>query len=147
MKYSQYRFRFYVNASHEVFINGMWGDKHSHTWEIVVHIVKMQAKFVEFNKVEEKISDFLQQYEGGHFNAKKPFDTINPTLENCCEYFAEQISEILQKENWGLLMLEMSETPTRSCIINILDGHVDDGSKELDQAADTLIYEMLGESI
>ena len=36
MRYSQYRFSFYLNASHAIYINGELGDSHPHTWEIVI---------------------------------------------------------------------------------------------------------------
>lgn len=120
-RYKQYKFKFYLNARHAIYIDGLLGTVHPHTWEITLNVIKRQDGFIEFNKLEKKIEEFIKPYQNKELNEEEPFDTINPTLENCCDYFKEQISNILDKEGWVLLMMEMSETPSRSYVISMLD--------------------------
>lgn len=94
---------------------------HPHTWEITLHVIKMQHDFVQFGDLEKKIEAFMQQYQDQELNSIPPFDVINPTLENCCDYFKEQISRILEEAGWLFLMIEMSETPSRSYVISMID--------------------------
>lgn len=128
-RYKQYKFKFYLNARHAIYIDGILGAMHPHTWEITLNVIKKQNDFIEFNKLEKKIEEFIKRYQDKELNEEEPFDTINPTLENCCDYFKEQISSILDKEGWVLLMMEMSETPSRSYVISMID------ENEMDQEA------------
>ena len=45
----------------------------------------------------------------------------NPTLENLCDYFKTMLSRILGGNGWLLTKIEMSETPSRSYIIDRAD--------------------------
>ena len=119
--YKQYKFKFYLNARHAIYIDGVLGAMHPHTWEITLHVIKMQHDFVQFGDLEKKIEAFMQQYQDQELNSIPPFDVINPTLENCCDYFKEQISRILEEAGWLFLMIEMSETPSRSYVISMID--------------------------
>lgn len=120
-RYKQYKFKFYLNARHAIYIDGLLGAMHPHTWELTMNVIKKQDTFIEFNKIEQKIDEFIKQYQDKELNAVEPFDVINPTLENCCDYFKEKISDILENEGWILLMMEMSETPSRSYVISMID--------------------------
>lgn len=119
--YKQYKFKFYLNARHAIYINGILGAMHPHTWEITLHVIKMQHDFIQFGDLEKKIETFMQQYQDQELNSIPPFDVINPTLENCCDYFKEQISRLLEEAGWLFLMIEMSETPSRSYVISMID--------------------------
>lgn len=121
MRYSQYKFKFYLNASHAIYINGLKGQVHPHTWEITIHVLKEKEEFVEFSMLEKKIEDWMKQYQDRLLNEVSPFDRINPTTENCCDYFKEVLKKMLCDEGWLLLTIEMSETPTRSYVINLYD--------------------------
>ena len=121
MRYSQYKFKFYLNASHAIYINGSMGQRHPHTWEITIHVLKEKEEFVEFSTIEKKIEDWMKQYQDKSLNEIAPFDKINPTMENCCDYFKESLKQILFGEGFILLTIEMSETPTRSYVINLFD--------------------------
>lgn len=143
MRYRQYKFKFYINASHAIYINGKLGERHPHTWEIVLCTLKIQEDFVQFDRVEQQIEEFIDQFQESYMNDIPPFDLINPTLENCCEYFKDQISELLRKEGWLLLMIEMSETPTRSYVINLLDESDNNQNKDMDTLADVILNRLL----
>lgn len=120
-RYKQYKFKFYLNARHAIYINGVLGAMHPHTWEITLHVIKMQQNFIQFTDLEKKIEAFMDQYQDKDLNECPPFDIINPTLENCCDYFKEQLSTILNEEGWLFLMMEMSETPSRSYVISMIE--------------------------
>lgn|GEM_PF-513193 len=118
MKYNQYRFKFYFNASHAIYLLGELGQSHPHTWEIIVQTVKITDNFVLFNEIEKAIEDFLTRYQDVSINTVEPFTTTNPTLENICTYFKECTQEMLYAKGWLLLSIELSETPTRSYLIS-----------------------------
>ncbi|MGM5489360.1 6-carboxytetrahydropterin synthase [Weissella koreensis] len=74
---------------------------------------------MQFNEYEKDIMDYLKRYEDSTLNEVKPFDKLNPTVENFAEvvfndlrYHSKLIENkiILQK-------LEVSEGPTRTYII------------------------------
>lgn len=115
--YEQYKFKFYLNASHAIHIDGILGEAHPHTWEIAIHTIRQEDNFKAFHEIEEKVEQLLQPYQDGFLNSQPSFQQINPTLENCCRYFCEVITAMLKMEGWKLLQIEMSETPTRSFIM------------------------------
>jgi 6-pyruvoyltetrahydropterin/6-carboxytetrahydropterin synthase len=119
MRFRRYKFKFYLNASHAIYINGALGERHPHTWEITLHVLKEREDFIQFNIVEEKVKEWMNRYQDSFLNKVDPFDTINPTLENCCDYFKDKLEVILRNEGWILLSIEMSETPTRAYIIDL----------------------------
>lgn len=121
MKYNQYRFKFYLNASHSIYLNGRLGEEHPHTWEIIINTVKLKESFIIFNDVEKEIEKYLKIFQDRYLNEVRPFTTLNPTLENICEYFKDTLQSLLIENGWLLLSIEISETPTRSYIIDISD--------------------------
>lgn len=121
MKYNQYRFKFYLNASHSIYLKGILGEKHPHTWEITLDTVKMEDNFIIFSDIEKNIEKYLQKFQDKYINDIDPFNTLNPTLENICIYFKESFEKLLIENNWVLLSIEISETPTRSYIIDVSD--------------------------
>lgn len=130
-RYSQYKFKFYLNASHSIFLGGTYGERHPHTWEISIQILKMRDEFIAFNYLEIEIEAFLEKYQDKNLNDVVPFNTINPTLENICTYFKDKFRDLLNRKGWLLLLIEIGETPTRSYVINLFneksDTSVDDG--------------------
>lgn len=145
MRYNQYKFKFYLNASHAILINGSLGERHPHTWEITIQVLKEREEFVEFGKLEKKIEDWMKNYQDRFLNEVAPFDKINPTMENCCDYFKEALKQILSDAGWILLMIEMSETPTRSYVINLFDEEVQEiqNNYNSDTVADHLLNNIL----
>lgn len=121
MKYNQYRFKFYLNASHSIYLKGTLGQEHPHTWEIILNTVKLKSNFIIFNDIEKSIEKYLTKYQDSYLNNVEPFITLNPTLENICEYLKNEFQKLLFENGWLLLSMEISETPTRSYIIDISD--------------------------
>lgn len=121
MIYSKYKYKFYVNASHAIYLNGVLGESHPHTWEIVIDTLKVREDFVRFDALESDIEGFLARFQDADINTVEPFTSINPTLENLAEYLKTSLSEILLNNGWILGQLELSETPTRSYLIDLTD--------------------------
>ncbi|WP_069999814.1 6-carboxytetrahydropterin synthase [Cellulosilyticum sp. I15G10I2] len=121
MKYNQYRFKFYINATHAIYINGVLGQEHPHTWEITMHTLKVKDDFIAFDTIEKDIEKYLHRFQDVSINQVEPFTTLNPTLENISHYFKETLQQLLFEKRWLLLSIEVSETPTRSYIIDISD--------------------------
>ena len=118
----QYFCKFYLNASHFIYINDKKGDIHSHCFEIAIDIAsKDRGSFVSFSEIENCIKNLLSPYQEQVINTIPPFDKINPTLEEMAKYFKDLFYKELNERNWTLLTLEFSETPTRSFLINVTE--------------------------
>lgn len=116
--FCEYRFKFYLNASHSILINGRQGEVHPHTWEFTLDILVPRNEFKEFNSYEQNPARFFAQYQNITLNDVPPFDTIVPTLENMVEYFGDELKKSIRRDGGQLLRIEGSETPTRSYIIS-----------------------------
>lgn len=114
----KYKFKFYLNASHYIIINGKQGEVHPHTWEFILDVVLPNSEFVQFSVYERTIEAFFATYQNQTMNNVPPFDTIIPTLENMVEYFGEAIRERIRVAGGQLEQIEGSETPTRSFLIS-----------------------------
>ncbi len=145
MKYRQYTFTFYLNTSHAIYIEGKRGQVHPHTWEIILHLLYMQDNFIAFHKLEERIEQYMERYQDVCLNDIEPFNKINPTLENCCEYFKNELKDILNEEGWLLLMIEIRETPTRAYVINLLDADGTEDEQFLEAFSNRLLDQIAGE--
>jgi 6-pyruvoyltetrahydropterin/6-carboxytetrahydropterin synthase len=121
LQHAQYRFKFYFNASHAIYLSGEMGQSHPHTWEVILNVMKVSDNFVLFNEVEKMCEEFLLSYQDVFINTVQPFTTINPTLENICTYFKEKLQEMLHDKGWLLLSIELSETPSRSYVISVAE--------------------------
>ena len=119
MRYQQYKFKFYMDARHAIYIGGKLGEVHPRTWEIVLHVVKGKENFEPFHVLEKAVEEFLEPFQNNYLNDMKPFDILNPTIENVCLYFKEKLQEILNAMGWIFLMIEMSETPGRTYVISM----------------------------
>lgn len=118
---NQYKYKFYLNANHAIFINNVLGQMHPHTWEIMIEVLSTKENFVQFDRVEAAISKLLEKYQDQFINNIEPFHKINPTLENIVYYFKQMIEEQIREYHMVLLSIEISETPSRSYIINSYD--------------------------
>lgn len=127
MRHDQYRFRFYLNASHGIYLSGKLGEIHPHTWEIVLNVLKSSEEFSPFHEVEKMCDEYLSKFQDVLINDIPPFTTINPTLENLTAYFKEEIQKRLREKGWLLLSIELSETPARTYIISSLEKTSDKG--------------------
>ena len=111
MMFRQYKFKFYLNARHGIYKNGVMGEIHPHTWEIVINVVKGRDETVKFHHLEHRVEEFLSAYQDKTLNDVPPFDMINPTLENICEYFKEELTKILNRNGW--IFLQLSDEPAQ----------------------------------
>ena len=117
--FREYQIKFYLNARHYIFINGVKGAPHPHTWEFSINIQFDRNGFIEFNTFEKAITEYLAPYQNSIMNEKEPFNTIVPTLENMADYFAQNFAQIISKIGGKVVKLEASETPTRRYILNL----------------------------
>jgi len=118
----QYKCKFYLNASHYITIDGINGKPHSHCFEFTLDMALLNTEeFAPFNEIEKIVEGYLAQYQNQLINEIAPFDIINPTLEEICKYFEEAFLVELRKYGWMLLTIEISETPSRSYIINVAE--------------------------
>ncbi|MDE7017986.1 MAG: 6-carboxytetrahydropterin synthase [Lachnospiraceae bacterium] len=118
--YRQYKFKFYLNMNHFIIMNDKPGEVHPHTWEIIISVIAAQSDMTPFANIERKMDEIMEQYQDKLLNDCKPFDKVVPTVENAAKYFFRLIQDNIIQEGWILMMLEVSETPTRSYIINAL---------------------------
>ncbi len=118
--YRQYKLKFYLNMNHFIIIGDKLGEVHPHTWEIIISVVSAQEDMTPFTNIERRMEAVMDQYQDKLLNDCAPFNKIVPTVENAAKYFFRLIQDNLIQEGWILMMLEVSETPTRSYIINAL---------------------------
>lgn len=118
--YRQYKFKFYLNMNHYIIIDDKPGEVHPHTWEIIISVISAQNDMTPFANIERKMDEIMEKYQDKLLNECKPFDSVVPTVENAAKYFFRLIQDNIIQEGWILMMLEVSETPTRSYIINAL---------------------------
>ena len=153
MKYSQYKFKFYLNANHAIYLNGVLGQNHPHTWEITLDTVKVSCGFVQFDFIEKSVEEFFEGFQDADINTIEPFTVTNPTLENLCGFFKNELEKLLGIHGWLLSRIEVSETPTRSYIIdrsdeidklNASDKEAQEASRSIDNTADEILDAILG---
>lgn len=121
MLYHQYKYKFYLNLNHSIYINEKQGEIHPHTWEIVVDIATSDSRFKEFSLIEKKLEQLLEQYQDKYINDIGSFENVNPTIENAAEIFSAEIRKSIEEAGWILLTFEISETPSRVYIINMVE--------------------------
>jgi 6-pyruvoyltetrahydropterin/6-carboxytetrahydropterin synthase len=121
MLHSKYKYKFYLNAAHSININGKIGERHPHTWEIAIEVTNIDEGIILFDQIEKSIEDYLNKFQDQYLNDISEFAVMNLTLENLCAFFKNSLREIIYENGMVLLSIEMSETPSRSYIINISD--------------------------
>jgi len=156
MKYSQYKFKFYLNANHAIYQGGVLGQNHPHTWEISLDTVKAKNDFVQFDFIEKSVEKFFADFQDTDINKIEPFTVTNPTLENLCEFFKNELEKLLGSHGWLLTKIEMSETPTRSYIIDrsneiekliASELYAGECAKSIDISAENKLDSILGSNI
>ncbi|MDD3959745.1 MAG: 6-pyruvoyl-tetrahydropterin synthase-related protein [Oscillospiraceae bacterium] len=111
MGVSGYKYTFRLNASHSNV--GSDSRVHSHTFEIALYMRPRDNAFAEYNKTEQVVRNYLDIFAGNNLNTVPPFDETPPKIENIGEVFFSHLSELLQKENFDLIKLDISENPQR----------------------------------
>jgi 6-pyruvoyltetrahydropterin/6-carboxytetrahydropterin synthase len=142
MRFRQYKFKFYLNARHAVYRKGVLGEVHPHTWELTINVMKNRAETVKFHELESQVEQFLDKYQDKVLNEVEPFDVINPTLENCCEYFREQLTPILNRDGWIFLMLELAGSSNMSYVISLIDDDHTQQMQTINSITDRIIKEI-----
>lgn len=95
------------------------GQAHPHTWEIGIDAFKSDDSFIMFTEIEKAVEKVLKPFQDKNMNVVPPFDVINPTLENVSFYFKNRIEQLLIDHDWMLTRLEVSETPSRTFVIDL----------------------------
>lgn len=126
----EYRFKFYLNAMHSILINGLMGEVHPHTWEIVVDVFKQNNKFIAFTEVEKPVDELLRPFQNKNMNDISPFDAINPTLENVAVFLQNKFETMFVENGFIMSRIEVSETPSRSFVIDINNYEEEEGANE-----------------
>ena len=142
MRFRQYKFKFYLNARHGIYKNGVMGETHPHTWEIVINVVKGRDETVKFHHLEHRVEEFLSAYQDKTLNDVPPFDMINPTLENICEYFKEELTKILNRNGWIFLMMEISESPSMSYVVSLIDDSYTEEMQTINSITDRILKDI-----
>ena len=105
---------------------------HGHNWIVVVHCKSKELNengmVTDFAIIKKMISE---KFDHQYFNKIKPFDEINPTIENIGKYLSKTFNKELYKLGWAMLCIEISESPSRSFIINVVGDEI---RKELTKA-------------
>ncbi len=117
--YREYRLKFYLNARHFVIFDGNRGELHPHTWELALTIRIGRGSFTQFHTFEACINDCLARFQNQILNECEPFDAVLPTLENLADVLSEEFYDRLASVGGELTRLEISETPTRSYILDL----------------------------
>lgn len=118
-----FKIKTYLNASHAIKWNDSEGQLHPHTWEILAAIgTGDYSDFPEhrFTVIENSLNEVLAPFSQKSLNEVKPFDEVNATLENFTKYVFEKGSLALDELDCQLVSLEISESPTRTCVISII---------------------------
>ena len=116
MRYQQYKFKFYMDARHAIYIGGKLGEVHPHTWEIVLHVVKGKENFEPFHVLEKAVEEFLEPFQNNYL--------------------------ILNAMGWIFLMIEMSETPGRTYVISMLDEQEMEQNQTVQTLTDLILDEI-----
>ena len=105
--YREYRLKFYLNARHFIVIGGKKGEVHPHTWELALTIRIGRGSFTQFNTFERRINEYLMPYQN-------------------------KVLNLIAEVGGDLTCVEVSETPTRSYILDLEHTH-QARSKELEE--------------
>lgn len=155
MKYSQYKFKFYLNANHAIYLGGVLGQNHPHTWEISLDTIKVRDDFIQFDIIEKLVEKYIAGFQDVDINKIAPFNVTNPTLENICDFLKNELGKLLNDNGWLLTKIEISETPSRSYIIDLTDDidriiendtKISQSENNLDARADEILNSLLGDS-
>ncbi|AAK80541.1 6-pyruvoyl-tetrahydropterin synthase-related protein [Clostridium acetobutylicum] len=118
MDFEGYLYKFNLNASHSVIIDNVRGSMHSHTFVISLFVKIDSEDMLLYDEVERKVSEFLSIYSGKELNKVKPFDKVDPILENIGDFFFDELKDRLKLKGIFLNKLEISETPARVYVVN-----------------------------
>lgn len=114
MAFKAYKYTFKLHISHSIAAASDEQQAHNHTIKIVLYIQNREhSVFSSYDVIEKAVEDFLKEYEGKYINNTTLFQNSIPTIENIGMRFYTALKEIVLAQNFDLLKLEISETPTR----------------------------------
>ncbi len=88
--------------------------KHVHTLEIYIFIEMLSSDtMLSYTQIDGIMLNFLRKYDGKYLNEMDEWQVLSPTIENMGNFFYLQLSEILEKRQYRLIALEISENPLR----------------------------------
>ncbi|WP_297522786.1 6-carboxytetrahydropterin synthase [uncultured Clostridium sp.] len=117
----KYKFKFYVNAKHNVTINSKKSNIHPHTWEVITFLSVSKTEIINFSEFENNLTHYFEAFEGKYLNDLKSFENIEPTMEHMACIFFNEISALIENKDFNLETIEISENPTRTYIISSID--------------------------
>lgn len=107
---THYVCKYYFNASHS-----FDGDKeaaHSHTFMVTLYVGRRkQEDQTDIEFVDEKVNDFLKEYEEQYLNDLPGFEGRDGTLETIGEVFYEKLKLTLRGTPFSLYQLDIAESP------------------------------------
>lgn len=120
-KILSYKYKFYLDAYHKVWIGEKYGEIHPHTWEIAIEVMhNNMGELIRFNELETIVKNILKPFQNVVLNDVKPFDVTCPYTEEIGEFFYGRLLYELETKNWNLKEFAISESPNRTYIINNL---------------------------
>jgi 6-pyruvoyl tetrahydropterin synthase-like protein len=91
---------------------------YARTFEITFFISTVKSGTIRFDEMETVISRTLSRYSEKELEQIPPFDKLEPTLENMGDEFYQLIKQNLTSIGTFLEMLEISESPIETYIVN-----------------------------
>lgn len=139
--FREYRLKFYLNARHYIIIGNQKSDTHPHTWEFALTILIRRKEFVEFTIFEQRINEYLQNYQDKILNDVAPYDNIIPTLENMVDNFTKDFYDMIKEIGGELLSVEGSEGPSRSYILDLREQN--ESMDSVDRHSDNILSDII----
>lgn len=107
------------NAAHRLRnYHGKCESLHGHNWAVDIVLgsttLNKNSMVVDFTKVKEDLSAFLENLDHKFLNELDPFKKINPTSENIARYIYNGMQGMYRKYKVKLLRVTVWETPTSS---------------------------------
>lgn len=141
--YRKYRVKVYLNASHQLIIDGWKCKLCPFSWEFSLLIRVPLSKQVRFSDLEKELTNFLRPYQNVLLNCQPCFQGCNPTLENVTDRFSRDFYRIIRGLGGILVQVEASETPTKSYILDMQEELDQDGSLPEEQMLSQVIDAVL----
>lgn len=91
---------------------------YARSFEITLFVSSARTGVIRFDEMEAEIIKTLGRYAEQQLNQVSPFDRLEPTLENMGNVFYQLIKQALARLETTLEMLEISESPVRTFIVN-----------------------------
>lgn len=107
-----YKYTFKLHISHNP-ISLSKQSAHFHTIKMILYLQNPSDKFGKYDVIEKIIQNYLGTYEGVYLNETASFQNLDPTIENIGKVFYSHLKSIVYGNDFELLKLEISETPTR----------------------------------